>query len=134
MGMYTECFVSGRIKASDPARAVLEFLFGGAEPPVNEPDHEFFRKPRWTAIGRCSSYYFQPVPISTAWIDYISGDLHFVSRSDLKNYDGEIASFFDWLKTTGAEFFGYSRYEESPLRLTLYADAATTEEDAELDR
>jgi hypothetical protein len=132
--MYTECFVSGRIKADDPARAVLEFMFGDGPKPFNAPFHEFFSKPRWTAIGRCSSYYFQPEPLSKAWIDDISGELHFVSRSDLKNYDGEIAAFFDWLKTTGAEFFGYSRYEESPLRLTLYADAATTEEDAELDR
>ncbi len=72
MGMYTECFVSGQIKAADPAAVVLRAMLAHEETgldDVAQPDHPFFRKDRKWAIGHCSSYYFQPKTCSRVWVD-----------------------------------------------------------------
>jgi hypothetical protein len=84
--------------------------------PKKLPKHEFFSKERWEMIGKCCSYYFTPFSTTELRFDNISKSYYIISRSDLKNYDGEIEAFFDWIMPYIANregsFIGYSRYEE----------------------
>jgi len=102
---------------------ILHLLFNGEALPEGMvlPDHPFFTLSRWEFIGRCCSCYF-PNFLSQSMIEKeeFSGDYCFTSVSSLKNYGGEIAAFFSWLRTTKADFFGYSRYEENPFDVTHY--------------
>ena len=51
------------------------------------------------------------------WYDDITKQWFLLNRSDLKNYEGEIESFFDWVapyaeKNSDKQFIGYELYEE----------------------
>lgn len=113
MGMYTEIFVSGNVRPNTQAAQVVRWLFGGEPRPTQLPQHPFFEDGGCELIGNCASYYHQPQPVNKVWEDAISGDLHFVSLSNLKDYNGTIRKFFDWLSATGADFKGYRHYEEN---------------------
>lgn len=124
MGMYTEIFISCRIKKNAPEDVItiLRSLFDQTVKTdedlkaITIPEHALFKCPRWRAIGNCSSYYFVPQATSVMWKDDIAGQWFITSRSDLKNYDNEIELFFDWIMPhvdeCGGQFIGYSRYEE----------------------
>jgi hypothetical protein len=130
MGMYTEIFVTG--STSDPTTAEwLRFMMGlrGEDEPGPRPDHPLFATERWDFMLQCSSYYF-PVSESQAsfrW-DEIAKSWQFTSLSSFKNYGGEADLFFDWLKSAGAEFFGYHRYEETPDQPHFFCSPAPEEE------
>ena len=121
MGMYTEIIIKARIKESIPkeVRKTLEYLFNGDECPSILPVHPFFNLPRWDSIGKCSSFYHIPWADSKYEKDYL------FSRSDLKNYDGEIEAFFSWIKQyvneTPETCIGWSWYEENPSPTLIYA-------------
>lgn len=125
MGMYTEIFITCGLKENLPkdVENVCKFLFGNGESPEVLPDHDLFRLPRWSLIGRCCSYYFVPESTSKLWWSDIAKKYYLTSRSDLKNYDGEIQKFIDWITPyvdePEGQFFAYSRYEESDAP-TLY--------------
>jgi hypothetical protein len=94
MGTYTELVLKCRIKDDKPeiVNEVLNYLFkNGYSLPIQLPDHPFFKKINWEAIGRSGSYYHCPASQS-----FYDGKYLF-TRSDLKNYDDEIATFLDWL-------------------------------------
>lgn len=121
MGMYTEIFVKATLRSdiSDIDLEALKWLARMTESePENLPVHEFFKKPRASQILSGCSYYHQPKPTINLFHDGIAGQWFLVSRADLKNYDGEIESFFDWLKTVvemrgmDKTFIGYYLYEE----------------------
>ena len=114
MGMYTEFVLKCEVKDNlpDNVLSVLNFLFNWEDEP-NElmiPKHPFFKCQRWRMIGHCSSYYHVPFVSSRFADGYI------FSRSDHKNYDGEIDKFLDWIRPYIAEFpghcIGWSWYEE----------------------
>ena len=124
MGMYTEIYICSEIKDDTPDSVlkVIQYLFDGKQElkdweKLELPAHEFFKTDRWRIIGKCCSYYHIPFATSDLRYDEISKSYHLVSRSDLKNYDGEIGLFFDWimpyLDKYEGEFIGYSRYEEN---------------------
>ena len=121
MGMYTELVLKARVKHDLPAdiEAVLQYLFNdaGAGEPLR-PHHEFFQCSRWAAIGSCSSHYHIPWATSR----YAGG--HIFSRSDLKNYEGEIDKFIDWispyLETSNGDCIGWGWYEEDAAPTLLY--------------
>lgn len=113
MGMYTEILVKADVNIdslSEEEKEVLKFLFAGGKEPSSLPNHHFFTLSRWHNIGRSCSFYHHPACLNS--ID----DSYIFSRSDLKNYDGEIEAFFDWfapLTTAGkGKCIGYSWYEE----------------------
>lgn len=119
MGMYTELFVEGYLKKNTPAKVseIIRFLFERADTkpktaPAELPGHKFFQCKRWAAIGNCSSFYHIPFALSDVHMLY-NGELAFVSRSDLKDYDYEIAKFVDWLKPHCGLLRGWSWYEEA---------------------
>ena len=125
MGMYTELFVEGGLKAAAPQeiKNVIYYLFDQARDdhmkiqPIAWPDHPFFTLPRWASIGNCSSFYHVPLSMSTC--DEQQGQLYFVSRSDLKNYDNEIAAFLDWLRPYCQTLRGWVLYEEDEAPTTF---------------
>ncbi len=123
MGTYTELVLKCEIKRDRPEEVhnVLNFLFGKeTEYPCVLPDHLFFKKIGWQAIGRCSSCYHIPRPIN-----FYDGTVLF-TRSDLKNYDDEIDTFLDWLKpylnNLPGEFIGWIFYERSKEPVFIYMD------------
>ena len=121
MGMYTEVYICSELKKETPMD-VIQYMFSNEDfrelkEPSPLPEHPFFKLSRWSMIGRGSSYYHIPFSTRDLRWDEISKSFYLVSRSDLKNYDGEIEAFFDWimpyLDKQEGEFIGYSRYEES---------------------
>ena len=111
MGMYTEIVIKACIKSNIDKvdRDILNFMFNrDVDPPDVLPEHEFFKCDRWDSIGCMSSFYHIPWASSKYSQDYL------FSRSDLKDYGGEIDLFFDYLRPL---VNGY-RGEESP----VYAD------------
>jgi hypothetical protein len=118
MGMYTELVLKCETKEDIPKeiKSVLEFLFGNGESPLETPSHPFFMLPRWKAVGHCSSYYHHPKRVFNIVESPIWDSMYIFSRSDLKNYDGEIEAFIDWitpyLQTYGKTCIGWKWYEE----------------------
>ena len=122
--MYTELFLNFEIpnytKGVDYRdKCVLEFLFGDGPFPDMLPDHPLFGPTtRWQCIGRSGSFYFQPRATSTFFLSEYGASAYVVSRSDFKNYDGEIQMFVHWIRPyvrkTNA-VIGWFRYEEDRL-------------------
>lgn len=115
MGMYTEILVKADVNVnnlSDTEKSVLNYLFNDGDRPDSLPDHPFFTLDRWSQIGRMSSFYHHPKAVNSV---SNCGEYIF-SRSDIKNYNGEIEQFFDWFKplTTAqnGKCIGYKWYEE----------------------
>ncbi len=115
MGRYTEILIKADLKRDTPddVKEILHYLFNRTRMQWGDdllPDHEFFKCHRWEFIGSCSSFYH--VPWATSRYD----ENTIFSRSDLKNYGGEIAKFFNWIQpyieATKGQCIGYSWYEE----------------------
>lgn len=123
MGMYTEIVIKADInskKISALDMAVLNYLFNEGEQPEVLPDHVFFSLSRWSQIGQMSSFYHHPRVVNS-----ISDDGEYIfSRSDIKNYDGEIEAFFQWFAplTTAPEgkCIGYKWHEEDDAPTLIY--------------
>lgn len=118
MGMYTELVLKCQIKEDAPAdvKSVIAHMFCGDDAPEKLPDHPFFGLTRWNFIGSCSSFYHHPEVVNSCpKFDYTESQYIF-SRSDIKNYDGEIESFIDWLKpyidAPEGQCIGWLWYEE----------------------
>lgn len=128
MGMYTELYLSVEFKPDLPTEVVMviEHLFALNKPiPPILPEHDFFKCPRWSMIGRCSSYYFVPFSTSNLYYDErVTNQYYLTTRSDLKNYDGEIAKFLDWvmpyLDHCEEDHIGHYRYEEDDEPTLIY--------------
>lgn len=125
MGMYTELHFYSELRSDAPQEVidVLVWMAGGdgKEPPA--PDHQFFDCDRWRVLFRMDSAYFDAKTHSEVFQEY---EVWFLNvRSNLKNYDGEIEKFIDWVRPYLAkepgEFLGFSRYEESETPTLIYA-------------
>ena len=125
MGMYTEILFRAEMVqnwAEDPkVKMAIETLSVVESPYIEDgqrsllPDHPFFDCHRWQLLSRCDSYYF-PFGNHNNWVHDHQGGYYWSFRANLKNYDDEIAQFFDWidpyLREPEGEFLGYSLYEE----------------------
>lgn len=128
MGMYTEVVVKCDLKPrlTNVELAALKFLFSDGPEPSELPDHRFFSLPRWMCIGRDSSYYHIPEALNHYDPDDdIDRGAYLFSRSDLKNYDGEIEAFFDWLRPLVDKYcdktcIGWMWYEEDEEPTLVY--------------
>lgn len=128
MGMYTRLTFWAEIPEGSPAVSALLGLQASradAENSGSIPDHEFFQKDRAWAVLNCSSYYhqtgetfFRHDRIAHCWFLNID--------SSLKNYDGEILSFLDWLSPYDADvngsmaFRGFYQYEGAEHPTLIY--------------
>lgn len=126
MGMYTELNISCELKADCPENIlqILEFMCGqDAVEPTELPAHPLFGDTRWRYMLQCSSAYFDAQPNSKLTRDKICG-LKFQALCNLKNYNGEIEYFIDWLRPyihdSSSDFLGYKRYEEDENPTLIY--------------
>lgn len=113
MGMYTELLLKCNVKRDLPqdVKEALHYLFNSESKPETLPDHPFFSLHRWKLIGSCGSYYHIP------WSASRYAENCIFSRSDLKNYNGEIQMFASWLmpylEEPEGKCIGWHWYEES---------------------
>ena len=123
MGMYTEILFRAEMVPNwdedEKVRRAVSIMRNTytEEPPEREllPDHPLFDCPRWALLATCNSYYF-PLANHEVWEDDYQGGKYWSFRANIKNYDGEIGKFFDWIdpyiRDSGGEFVGYELYEE----------------------
>ena len=129
MGMYTELVFKASLPKTIPpdVRTVLEYLFKEGPIPTPLPDHPFFDKERWLSIGRCCSAYHHGRVVNSWDEEPYSRSIKIFSRSDLKDYDEEIAAFIDWVRPYLDEpeekCIGWSWYEEMDEPTLIYAKA-----------
>ena len=98
MGMYTELIFGANLKKDTPKKVInaLKYMIGETEGKPNDfplPDG------RCEWLFRCASYYFGVSnPVSKMWFDEISKNWILSTRSNIKNYNGEIEAFLKWIK------------------------------------
>lgn len=133
MGDYTElnCALVLRRDTPEEVIAVLKYLQEEEwfPPEMQLPQDPFFTKDHWKHILSSASYYFAATePESSLRWDKISLDWRLTIRTNMKNYDGEIEAFLDWLSpyfdmTPGA-FLGYIRFEYAEVPTLVYHEFA----------
>lgn len=123
MGMYTECMFRARIKKEIPesVEKVIRYFFDDGEQPEDLPDHEFFKCSRWDYLFSCPAHHRGKANL----ISLSEGNRDIFNLCDIKNYDGEISKFFDWinpyLDTYPGACIGWSWYEEDDLPVLICA-------------
>ncbi len=125
MGMYTELFICVRLEPNKQVIDTLSHMLGLLEDYEISLKHPLFNHNNsHLFMLRCASYYFVPTTVNTLEYDNISRKWCFISRSDFKNYNNEIALFIDWIMpyTYGdiGNMLGYYRYEENKEPTIIY--------------
>ena len=128
MGMHTELLLKCEIyeDINDNTHDGLCYLFNDAKKPDKLPDHEFFKRERWHQIGSMSSFYHVPFSSSKYRNALSEGKKggHIFSRSDLKDYHGEIECFIDWvmpyIKEYAGHCIGWTWYEQENSPTLIY--------------
>lgn len=121
MGMYTKFFFNAEFKRKlDPIdESALEYLFLGTDKPKLLPNHSFFSKRRSEFMFQCPVYSGDGVTVKMG--DY---SRHVVAHIEIKNYEGEIESFLDYVKPLlengKGTFIGYRWYEEDENPTALF--------------
>lgn len=128
MGMYTEFVCAMELKKETPREVIniLDKMSNGEGEYDAIPNHPFFECGRWRWLFTMDSYYFSGRTNTTFEYDSIAKTHYLTIRSNLKNYDGEIYKFLNWIKpyvrACGHDFLGYSRYEECEEPNLIYYD------------
>jgi hypothetical protein len=128
MGTFTEIYVCANIKAEDDiVISALRYLLG-EHIPSTFPDHPLFKCDHLEGmLDMCSSYI---VPVSAGILGY-ARDVEvwtLLARADIKNYDGRIEKFFDWIRPhvkshrDGVEYMGHSRVEDGDTISMYFSD------------
>ena len=125
MGMYTELIFGAELKEDTPDKVVraLKYMIGELEgKPLDFP----LPDDRCDWLFQGSSYYFAiNYPVNKMWLDEIDHCWHISTRSNIKNYEGEIETFLEWIKPYIQGGSGYTdmyaivMYEESD-KPTIY--------------
>lgn len=119
MGMYTELHFNVELRTDTPPAVIniLRFMVDGSPVHPKTPDHPLFESERWEWMLQSDSYYFNADTASTLRWDDIAQSHFLCLRFNVKNYDGEIEHFLDWIMpyvdAFDGDFLGFSRYEES---------------------
>lgn len=132
MGMYTEIFINVDLKADTP-REVLEVLrcmVDGSDE-LNPPIMTGLPG-RWQLLFGNGSYYTPRTCCARLTFDEIGKHWSLIGKGDIKNYEGEIEAFFEFLKPWCEDrFMGYHRYEEDEEPVLVYASGESTHEGRE---
>lgn len=134
MGMYTELCISVELKETVSQHVVntIKWLAGDRECEQAElPTHPAFKAGnRISAVLTSSSYYFAACKSRTEfYYDDITNSWRLDARSNLKDYNDEIALFMEWLgpyieprdvDDDGWQFVGHMRYEEDMYPTIIY--------------
>lgn len=98
MGMYTELIFGASLKSDTPKIVIesLKYMIGETK---KKPKDFPLPNGRCEWLFRGSSYYFGvSSAVSKIWKDDISGEYIISTRSNIKNYEGEIETFLEWIK------------------------------------
>ena len=119
MGMYTELMFGADLKKDTPTEVIeaLKYMIGETEEkPINFP----LPDGRCEWLFRGASYYFGvSSPVSKMMYDDIGGNWILSTRSNIKNYGGEIEAFLEWIKpyidsgSGSRDMYAIVTYEES---------------------
>ena len=119
MGMYTELIFGADLKKDTPAEVIeaLKYMIGETEEkPINFPLPD--GRCEWLFQG--ASYYFGVNrPVGKMIYDDIGENWMVSTRSNIKNYEGEIEAFLEWIKPyidggSGArDMYAIVTYEEA---------------------
>lgn len=119
MGMYTEIFFRATLVKDlpDEVLAPIRAMLGQVEIDSDDlPKHALFECTRWDMLAQGSSYYFPEHAKSALVKDDIRKAWSLSISGDIKNYEGEIGEFFDWIDpyvdAIPGEFLGYELYED----------------------
>ena len=96
--MYTELIFGADLKKDTPENVieVLKYMVGDTE---EKPKDFPLPEGRCEWLFRGSSYYFGVnAPVSKLWKDDIGENWVLSTRSNIKNYCGEIEAFLEWIK------------------------------------
>ena len=126
MGNYTALNCAFELKKDTPQTVldILRYMADGTGylPPL--PDHPLFACHRWRSLFTCDSYYFDDQTHTDVLFDDCTDTWYVSVRSNLKNYDGEIGKFFDWvtpyIDKMDGEFVGYHRYEQNEVPTLVF--------------
>ena len=98
MGMYTELIFGADLKKDTPKNVIeaLKYMIGEKK---EKPDDFPLPDGRCEWLFQGSSYYFGVSrPISKIMLDDIGENWILSTRSNIKNYEGEIEAFLEWIK------------------------------------
>lgn len=125
MGMYTGLILDCYLK-EETWWAWWEIFLYLTDPknnprPPTLPKHPFFECERWHQIGGCGSAYLEDdFPPNSTFRDLGDDQYHLHISCSLKNYDGEIERFLEWIEKYIDKFrYGWLRYEECKLRTII---------------
>lgn len=132
MGTYTQIYVKATFKENLPNNVVniIKYMLGDEDIKLEDldlPNNPLFKTDRWEWMLQSSSFYHIPFAVSRFEYNEISKNYYLIAVADLKNYDGEIEKFFDWIKQylykcQDKEFVGYSLYEEDAEPILYYLE------------
>lgn len=124
--MYTELILGADLKKDTPPEVIetLKYILGEIEEkPTNFPLSE--GRCEWLLRGASCSFGVSS-PVSKLWFDEVIGYWIISSRSNIKNYGGEIEEFLEWLKpyiSSGSgnrNFYAITIYEDSEIPQIYY--------------
>lgn len=121
--MYTEIYVNVDLKKETPDNVIRVLKAMCCMLPDQECSEVLVDYPSgWKYLFYSGSYYTPNTRCHSLTFDDISNKWSLLGKGDIKNYDGEIKKFFEWIipyvDGYPGEFIGYSRYEEE-LKPTL---------------
>ena len=150
MGMYTEIYVNVDLKQDlpDDVLYILKGLVRNVTCTGNyDNDKEFrhetvdaFEDEKWKKLTENfgsrfgylfynMSYYTPYTTVARLNYDFVSDSWSLIGKGDIKNYDGEIEQFFEWIAPyVTTDFMGYSRYEEHREPTLFFSDHYGEEE------
>lgn len=142
MGMYTELILGAKLSHDTPRVCIeaLDWVINQEKSSDDEPSSKdvkrFIDQYSLRSLFWCSSYYFGVSRANSAfWRDPIDHCYHISTRSNTKNYEGNIDKFLKYLEpyiekgSGGSDIYAFKIHEEDAVP-TIYAlhPAETTEE------
>lgn len=134
--MYTEIYINVDLKKETPddviqvLKAICRML------PDQECDEVLVDySQRWNCLFSNMSYYTPSTTCKFLKYDTITNRWSLLGKGDIKNYDGEIQEFFEWIMPWidgyPGDFIGYSRYEEDLQPTLMFLPDGEDDDDEE---
>jgi len=128
MGMYTELIFGAQLKKDTPIE-VIDTIIYMVEAGSEKPEKLAFETTTGRNPLRGSSYYFGVhSPVTKFYYDNIASAWTLSSRANIKNYDGEIDQFLNWIKpyiehgSGSRDMYAITIYEEQSEPTMYYLD------------
>lgn len=136
MGMYTEFHFNAELKKSTPKDIITSLRYMCGESIADsELDlrHDLFKTKSWRWMLRCESAYFPFKASSSIYMDDFEDRYTLEVKSQVKNYDGEIQLFIDWImpyvQANGDDLLGFYRHEEFREPILIYPPSSQYDPD-----